>query len=105
MGQTGTNYDKEKGSINPIVAHGTVLVGLAYPGAENKLSDDDASFYGGFIQLCFSSWPSTLRFDRHSWWFAIGASSRIVLVFGSFAGIVLLLESYDQAEEVADEIR
>jgi hypothetical protein len=60
---------------------------------ENDLSDDDASFYGGFVQLCFSSWPSKLSLDRHSWWFAVGVSSRIVLVFGSFVGIVAILES------------
>jgi hypothetical protein len=42
---------------------------------ENDLSDDDASFYGGFVQLCFSSWPSKLSLDRHSWWFAVGVSS------------------------------
>ena len=59
---------------------------------ENSISEDDASFYGGFIQLCFSSWPSKLPFDRHSWWFAIGVSSRIALVFGSFAGIVAILD-------------
>jgi len=62
-------------------------------GAENRLSDDNAFFYGGFVQLCFSSWPSKLVFDRHSWWFAIGVASRIVLVFGSFAGIVAIAES------------
>ncbi len=61
--------------------------------AENCLSDNDALFYGGFVQLCSTSWPSKLFFDRHSWWFAIGVASRIVLVFGSFAGIVAITES------------
>lgn len=60
---------------------------------EFGLSDSDAAFYGGFIQLCFSSWPTKLPFDRNSWWFAVGVSSRIVLVFGSFAGIVAIVES------------
>src|SRR5690242_1490122 len=60
---------------------------------EQQLGDGRAAFYGGFIQLCFSSWPAKLQFDRHSWWFAIGVSSRIVLIFGSFAGIVAILES------------
>lgn len=72
-----------------------VLLLLAWliRGLEGRLSDDDASFYGGFVQLCFSSWPSKLVFDRHSWWFAVGVSSRIILVSVSFAGIVVILES------------
>lgn len=90
--------DSSGGFGRKIVAILLVLVVLAILacviyGAENSINDASASFYGGFIQLCFSSWPSNLSFDRHSWWFAIGVSSRIVLVFGSFAGIVAILES------------
>jgi hypothetical protein len=69
------------------------LLALLIRAVEQELADGDATFYGGFVQLCFSSWPSKLSFDRHSWWFAVGVSSRIVLVFGSFAGIVAILES------------
>jgi predicted amino acid-binding ACT domain protein len=60
---------------------------------EGSIADANAKFYGEFFQLCFSSWPAQLTFDRHSWWFAIGTSSRLVLVLGSFAGIIAILES------------
>jgi len=60
---------------------------------ERGIGPGDATFYGSFIQPCYSSWPSNLPFDRRSWWFVFGVSSRIVLIFGSFAGVVAILES------------
>jgi hypothetical protein len=65
-----------------------LLIALIIYFWENYASDNSAKFYGSFVQLCFSSWPWQLSFDRHSRWFALGVSSRLVLVLGSFGGIV-----------------
>ena len=69
------------------------LLAAAIHRMEASTGNRDADFYGGFVQLCFSSRPSKLSFDRHFWWFAVGVSSRVLLVFGSFAGIVVIAES------------
>jgi hypothetical protein len=55
---------------------------------EQNVVNSQANFYGKFIQLCFGSWPSQLPFDRHSFWFALGASARLILIVGAFGGIV-----------------
>jgi len=55
---------------------------------ELNVDDSQAHFYGKFIQLCFGSWPSQLPFDRQSFWFALGASARLILIVGAFGGIV-----------------
>jgi hypothetical protein len=60
---------------------------------EIQASDEDFHFYGTFVQLCFNSWPANMPFDRHSWWFSLGVSSRIVLILGSFIGIVGIVEA------------
>jgi hypothetical protein len=60
---------------------------------ENQADDATASFWNGFVQLSLSSWPIHLSFNRQSWPFALGVASRLVLIVGSFVGIVTIFEA------------
>lgn len=52
----------------------------------------DRKFYGEIVQLCFSSWPNH-RPESHTWPFAVGVSTRLTLVLGSFGGLIGLFWS------------
>jgi hypothetical protein len=55
-------------------------------------SDGNARFYGSVLQLSSSSWPGQRPFDRHTWWFALGVASRLVLLLSPILGIIVLFE-------------